>query len=227
MNARIKISRSKSDFLSDRIRQCSSDSTLLGFAELLIKVMDADIEKICGVIGAITRIPADAQLGVLTWLRTKPKIAAACAFLKQADFDETVDSIKVEDNIIGDIALKSRDHKIKIKARCLAPLSHESDEKAGNATLFRRMGVLCEGEFKRDLKRFFANVGKKRSIGLGTVVDITVGRIDDDYSLVRDGLAMTWLPDPDGWRVCRTRPPFWNIVNAVTVCEIGDPYDKI
>ena len=83
------------------------------------------------------------------------------------------------------------------------------------------------GEFRRDLKRFFRNIGKKRAVGLGNVVDVLIDRIDDDFSLVKDGHAMRYLPDPNGWRICRVRPPYWNIVNAVNVCEIGDEHKLI
>ena len=33
--------------------------------------------------------------------------------------------------------------------------------------------------------------------------------------------AMRWLPDKNGARVVRTRPPYWNIVDAVPCCEVG------
>lgn len=47
---------------------------------------------------------------------------------------------------------------------------------------------------------------------------------DKDWSLVRDGKAQRWLPDPSGSRVARTRPPYWNRIGAVPCCEIGAAY---
>ena len=80
------------------------------------------------------------------------------------------------------------------------------------------------GEFKRSLRRFYQNMGKGRQSGHGTLLDITAERIDDDYSLIKDGKAMRWMPDPTGWRVCRVRPPYWSQHGTTTVCEIGDDY---
>ena len=107
----------------------------------------------------------------------------------------------------------------KLVAYCVLEAPFKADRNPN-----RRSPV---GEFKRDLRRFYTNLGKKRAIGLGQLVDVTVDRIDDDYSLVMDGKAMRWLPDDAGWRVCRVRPPYWNICDTVSVCEIGDEYDGL
>jgi len=82
------------------------------------------------------------------------------------------------------------------------------------------------------LRRNIQFIGKKGSIGQGMIrrgedgkpmIDVEV--IEDDYSLVRDGHATRYLPKADGIRRCRTRPPYWNNHDAVSVCEIGDEYD--
>lgn len=81
------------------------------------------------------------------------------------------------------------------------------------------------------LTRNISFVGKKGSIGQGMVrrdengkpmIDVEV--VDYDWSLVRDGVAMRYLPVADGARICRVRPPYWNPYEAIPVCEVGDEY---
>jgi len=69
-------------------------------------------------------------------------------------------------------------------------------------------------------------LGKKRSQGYGRIVNIDIHEIDDDKSLVYDGLAMRWLPDDDGSRLVRCKPPYWNNTDKVMCCEVFDMYDK-
>lgn len=77
--------------------------------------------------------------------------------------------------------------------------------------------------FRRNLRY----LGQKRHRSFGRIEDYTIEIIDDDYSLVRDGLAMRWLPDDNGMRDVRLRPPYWNNTNRVTCCEIGDKYELV
>ena len=148
MHSQIKTSRSKSDFLADRIRQCSSAPTILDFAEQLAKALDSETEHLSAVTGSITRIPQNEGQRILIWLRQRPRVAAMIVFLKQDDFNETADlALNTGDiDCLGDKALPSRPYQINIRAACLSPLSHGSDEKSGNATLFRRMAVLCQND---------------------------------------------------------------------------------
>jgi hypothetical protein len=88
--------------------------------------------------------------------------------------------------------------------------------------------VLAEGksptDLRRPLRRDIRFLGHKRAHGHGGVVAVEVDPCDEDYSLIRDGKAMRWLPDPDGIRLVRTRPPYWNRRGRVACCEIGDAY---
>lgn len=77
------------------------------------------------------------------------------------------------------------------------------------------------GLFRRNLRY----LGQKRHRGMGRIEDYTIEIVDTDYSLIRDGLAMRWLPDPNGLREVRLRPPYWNNNNRVVCCEIGDKYE--
>jgi len=74
------------------------------------------------------------------------------------------------------------------------------------------------------LKRNVRYIGKKRQRGKGRVLSITVEPIEEDRSVVWQGQAMRWLPDDNGLRLVRLRPPYWNIVNRVKCCEIGATY---
>jgi len=74
------------------------------------------------------------------------------------------------------------------------------------------------------LRRNVRYLGGKRSKGKGRVLSITVEPIEEDRSVVWQGQAMRWLPDDNGLRLVRLRPPYWNIVNRVKCCEIGATY---
>lgn len=76
-------------------------------------------------------------------------------------------------------------------------------------------------ECKRVLKEV-RYLGKKRAYGLGRIVGMDFDEMDEDWSLMRDGLAMRWLPHPDGSRLVRPRPPYWNSTGRIRCCEVGD-----
>ena len=54
-------------------------------------------------------------------------------------------------------------------------------------------------------------------------VDVEI--IDNDYSLTKDGLTMRFLPDKDGVRQVRVRPPYWNNVGKTSCAEIGERHN--
>ena len=80
-------------------------------------------------------------------------------------------------------------------------------------------------EVKRILKKHITALGKKRSQGFGRIVDVECVEIEHDWSLVAEGCAMRWLPSPGSQRIVRPNPPYWNNVNRVACCEVGDLYD--
>jgi CRISPR type IV-associated protein Csf3 len=77
-------------------------------------------------------------------------------------------------------------------------------------------------ETKRILEKNIKFLGKKRAYGKGAVVGITTEEMSGNCSLVKNGLAMRWLPSKSGSRLVRLQPPYWNNVNRVVCCEIGD-----
>lgn len=72
------------------------------------------------------------------------------------------------------------------------------------------------------LKRNIKSLGKKRAYGYGRITDITAEEIPEDWSHIADGIAMRWLPHPDGTRLVRCAPPYWNAVDRVKCCEVGE-----
>lgn len=94
--------------------------------------------------------------------------------------------------------------------------------------LCHRMVAWCVGdrrEIRHELIRNIRSLGKKRAHGHGRVVKIEVDNCAEDWSCVRDGAATRWLPLASGFRQCRARPPYWNRIDTLPMCEIGDPYD--
>jgi len=80
-------------------------------------------------------------------------------------------------------------------------------------------------EVKRILKKHITALGKKRSQGFGRIVEIECVETENDWSLVAEGIAMRWLPLPGAMRQVRPKPPYWNNVDRVACCEVGDRYD--
>lgn len=74
---------------------------------------------------------------------------------------------------------------------------------------------------RRELVRSIRWLGKKRAHGRGRVISIDVERIEQDYSLIKDGVSTRWMPSGDGARLVRPRPPYWNNCGRVRCCEIG------
>jgi len=84
----------------------------------------------------------------------------------------------------------------------------------------------CVGDIDvvRDLASCIRYLGRYTSGGVGRVAAVEVVEIAGDWSCVKDSAAMRHLPKADGFRLCRVRPPYWNNVDRVNVCEIGDSY---
>lgn len=77
-------------------------------------------------------------------------------------------------------------------------------------------------KFKRDCIRAIKWIGKKRAEGRGCVTSLEIEEIEADYSITKDGKAMRYLPDKNGWREVRMLPPYWNNHDRVRSCEILD-----
>jgi CRISPR type IV-associated protein Csf3 len=65
-------------------------------------------------------------------------------------------------------------------------------------------------------------IGHKRNIGYGRVIDLSVEKTDEDYSIERDGRAQRFLPCATGTKFVRTCPPYWNSFGRVKCVNVGD-----
>lgn len=89
--------------------------------------------------------------------------------------------------------------------------------------LVHRMIAFCCGDrrlIKRALSRDVKFLGKKRAHGYGRIVEVSVEEIESDFSLELEGKPTRWLPDPQGSRLVRLRPPYWSNWERVTCSEI-------
>jgi len=96
--------------------------------------------------------------------------------------------------------------------------------------LVPRMVAYASGnckDVKRILKKHIMALGKKRAYGYGRIVTIACEEMQEDWSLVKDGHAMRWLPlisnNPFARRV-RPAPPYWNMTDRISCCEVGQHY---
>lgn len=101
--------------------------------------------------------------------------------------------------------------------------------------LTESMVCYCVGSYRRISNALFSydkrsgeknfvikGLGLKRHMGLGGISDIIIEKVDYDWSLVRNGKAMRYLPTAEGTRTCRIRPPYWNLKGMVRCCDVGD-----
>ncbi len=72
----------------------------------------------------------------------------------------------------------------------------------------------------RRLLRELTHLGKKRAHGYGKIIEITYDQIEEDWSILKDGKAMRWLPDETSDRLVRLRPPYWNTTERIKCCEV-------
>jgi hypothetical protein len=73
----------------------------------------------------------------------------------------------------------------------------------------------------RRLLRQIRHLGRKRAYGRGQIVGLEVSEAREESAVVQAGVALRWLPDEQGVRLVRPRPPYWNNVGRVHCCEVG------
>lgn len=146
--SQVKVSRGFADFFSDRILQAGTKATLLGFAEHLTTALNVDLDSCkAAKVAEFLRVAQTPEAGaVLAWIRKYPRITALIATRRKDDlFEQAINDITVDSlNVEMGVALPTRTPDIPITMTCLSPLAHGSDQKAGNATLFRRMEIISD-----------------------------------------------------------------------------------
>jgi CRISPR type IV-associated protein Csf3 len=78
-----------------------------------------------------------------------------------------------------------------------------------------------ESEIERLLDKI-KYIGHKRAYGKGRINNIIVNEIDIDYSVVKGNTAMKYIPNENGDRIGRVRPPYWSEYETCQSCFVGD-----
>jgi len=157
----IKVGRNFIDFFSDRILQASHKTSLLSFAECLMKLVAADPSKIQSenFQNFLKACQSDKAYAILLFIREYYKTVMMLTQIKEQDILEQALSaieIKPSDFEVGKAKQRGQ-FQIPIKTICLSPLSHGSDLKAGNAMLYRRHDILSDTGHKISLPYYAGN----------------------------------------------------------------------
>jgi hypothetical protein len=187
-NADIPGSRNKADVFGDRITMAATEATLAGCLEMLMRSLNVSLERFpLEHAPRILAVNSSEDGGrILQWIRENSRMACMLAMSKDTEaFREALDSIQLPVANVKSACPARLGFTIPITATCEAPLAHGSDEKAGNATLFRRIKVLCPNGASLHLPYYAGNAVR------GQMRDL----LADDY--------LTLL----GLRASRSRPP--------------------
>jgi len=132
------------ELFETRIRQAASEPTLLRFLDRLSMLMlSAPFQA--EALPALADESQKSGPAMLAWIRDNIRIAAALAILsykKPSEFEDALASIPLTD-FDGDVWDYVPTAEVGMTIKTLTPLTHGGDEKAGNATMFRRMAVLA------------------------------------------------------------------------------------
>jgi len=129
------------DLLVSRLRQACTQPTLLSAAERLASLLGTKMQYVRGdvAVGFIGEAHSTEAPRVLEWLRRYPSMAAMLLTVKKDEWMAAADAIVLPAAASNDARIVTApDYDIPITVECLSPLAHGADEKAGNATLFRR-----------------------------------------------------------------------------------------
>jgi len=145
--AGIKTKRAKVDFFADRIVQACSEKTIARAMEKLTKTVGADLGNIKGktIMPFLQAAKTVEGGGIYKWIKDNPSLSALIVSLPVSEYRETLKEVEIqgERNASG-VALPAPKYDIPIHIKCLSPLQHGGDVKAGNVTLFRRMDLLTQ-----------------------------------------------------------------------------------
>jgi hypothetical protein len=146
VSSQIDGSRNKVDIFTDRLTKALSEPTLALAMEQLMRSVNTSAERFHPLTATeMVRLASSADGPRLhRWLREQTKMVVMMVLVKDdAVLDEVLAEIKLPDGELSGSAVPRQPYAIQIRAKCETPLSHGSDSKAGNATLFRRIAVLA------------------------------------------------------------------------------------
>jgi hypothetical protein len=140
-------SRGRLDTFADRLVKAASEPTLALALEHLLRAVNASADNIHPPLATRMIAKAGSPDGprILRWWREQAKLVALLAGTRdQTLIDEALATMVLPDAQATGVAAVRGSYPIALRARCETPLSHGSDGKAGNATIFRRMQVLTD-----------------------------------------------------------------------------------
>jgi hypothetical protein len=141
-------SRGRLDTFADRLVKSASEPNLARAMEHLLRAVNASTDSLHPPLVSRMVAIAGGPDGprILRWWREQAKLVTLLAGTRdQSVVEEALATVTLPDARTGGAATPRGAFPIALRARCEAPLSHGSDGKAGNATLFRRMQVLTDG----------------------------------------------------------------------------------
>ena len=112
-------------------------------------------------------------------------------------------------------------------SRTLLETTYKNRRDSFMLLLCRRMVAYGYGDVDAvaELLAPITGLGARRDHGHGKIISKTVTPCAEDWSIVDErGKAQRWLPDDNGFMLCRMKPPYWNRHNRVLRCEIGDDW---
>lgn len=136
------------DTFADRLVKASSEPTLHAAMEHLLRSINANSDAIHPPLAVQMIGIAHGPEGrrILRWWREQAKLVALLAGTRDKQLvNDTLASIELPAAEITGRAVPRGTFPITIRAALESPLAHGADQKAGNATIFRRMHVLVDG----------------------------------------------------------------------------------
>lgn len=146
--SRRKVSRNFEAYFADRVLEAFTEASLVGAIERMAVSIDADVEYVGGKRTAafMAACAAGDAAAAQTWIRRHPRLVAMLAALRDdEDFRASIAAVRLDAATLpapGARVEAAPEYQVAITARCLSPLAHGADGKAGNATLFRRRRVM-------------------------------------------------------------------------------------
>jgi hypothetical protein len=160
----MKTKRNFVDFFSDRVTQSFTEAALLSSVNRLSQSVHCEYGFIPDSVVSdfIVTASTDKAVSIMEWIRKYPQIVAALCIMKKEEYEKCIQSITIEERSMIGTAFEVGPCDIDIHVRCLSPLAHGSDMKAGNATLFRRMNVLSKSGYYLTLPYYSGNAIRGR-----------------------------------------------------------------
>jgi hypothetical protein len=139
--ATIAPKRNAADFYADRLRVATTAGNLLATLNRFGELLGSPVVSSSATGNVIITSASEDADALYHWLAEQPKMAIAMCYIKSADLSAVISAFAKTyhpRSVIQTSMPKRRQFDIGITVTLEEPLSHGSDKKAGNSTLFRR-----------------------------------------------------------------------------------------